>query len=98
MAEQTIQIKIKVDSKTGEIQLKSMEKGFEKITLSAKQAEQAAKHVDQTCAEDSIYKWTGVECKINKAAIISNCQLLSEVRYCNKRYNCCFWFCNGFCT
>ena len=43
MAEQTIQIKIKVDSKTGEIQLKSMEKGFEKITLSAKQAEQAAK-------------------------------------------------------
>ena len=51
MAEQTIQIKIKVDSKTGEIQLKSMEKGFEKITLSAKQAEQAARQLNTTVSK-----------------------------------------------
>jgi type II secretory pathway component PulL len=48
MAEQTVQIKIKVDSKTGEIQLKAMEKGFDKITLTARQAEQAAKQLNTT--------------------------------------------------
>ncbi len=51
MAEQTVQIKIKVDSKTGEIQLKTMEKGFEKITLTAKQAEQAAKQLNTTVSK-----------------------------------------------
>lgn len=51
MAEQTVQIKIKVDSKTGEIQLKTMEKGFEKIVLTAKQAEQAAKQLNTTVSK-----------------------------------------------
>ena len=51
MAEQTVQIKIKVDSKTGEIQLKTMEKGFEKIVLTAKQAEQAAKQLNTTVGQ-----------------------------------------------
>lgn len=51
MAEQTVQIKIKVDSKTGEISLKTMEKGFEKITLTAKQAEQAAKQLNTTVSK-----------------------------------------------
>lgn len=51
MAEQTVQIKIQVDSKTGEIQLKTMEKGFEKITLTAKQAEQAAKQLNTTVSK-----------------------------------------------
>lgn len=51
MAEQTVQIKIKVDSKTGEIQLKTMEKGFEKIVLTAKQAEQAAKQLNTTVSQ-----------------------------------------------
>ena len=51
MAEQTVQIKIKVDSKTGEIQLKAMEKGFEKIVLTAKQAEQAAKQLNTTVSK-----------------------------------------------
>ncbi len=51
MAEQTVQIKIQVDSKTGEISLKTMEKGFEKITLTAKQAEQAAKQLNTTVSK-----------------------------------------------
>jgi hypothetical protein len=44
MAEQTIQIKVEVD-KGGNIQLKSLEKGFENIKLTAKQAGQAAKQL-----------------------------------------------------
>jgi len=51
MAEQTVQIKIQVDSKTGQISLKTMEKGFEKITLTAKQAEQAAKQLNTTVSK-----------------------------------------------
>ncbi len=44
MAEQRIQIKVEVD-KGGNIQLKSLEKGFENIKLTAKQASQAAKQL-----------------------------------------------------
>lgn len=44
MAEQRIQIKVEVD-KSGNIQLKSLEKGFENIKLTAKQAGQAAKQL-----------------------------------------------------
>ena len=44
MAEQRIQIKVEVD-KGGNIQLKSLEKGFENIKLTAKQAGQAAKQL-----------------------------------------------------
>ena len=44
MAEQKIQIKVEVD-KGGNIQLKSLEKGFENIKLTAKQASQAAKQL-----------------------------------------------------
>lgn len=51
MAEQTVKIKIQVDSKTGQISLKTMEKGFEKITLTAKQAEQAAKQLNTTVSK-----------------------------------------------
>lgn len=50
-APQTVQIKIQVDSKTGQISLKTMEKGFEKITLTAKQAEQAAKQLNTTVSQ-----------------------------------------------
>ena len=50
-APQTVQIKIQVDSKTGQISLKTMEKGFEKITLTAKQAEQAAKQLNTTVSK-----------------------------------------------
>ena len=50
-AAQTVQIKIQVDSKTGQISLKTMEKGFEKITLTAKQAEQAAKQLNTTVSQ-----------------------------------------------
>ena len=44
MAEQRIQIKVEVD-KGGNIQLKSLEKGFDNIKLTAKQASQAAKQL-----------------------------------------------------
>lgn len=44
MAEQNIDIKIKVD-KQGNVELKSLEKGFEKIKITAKQASQAAKQL-----------------------------------------------------
>ena len=44
MADQQINIKVQVD-KTGNIQLKSLEKGFENIKLTAKQASQAAKQL-----------------------------------------------------
>jgi hypothetical protein len=50
-APQTVQIKIQVDSKTGQISLKTMEKGFQKITLTAKQAEQAAKQLNTTVSQ-----------------------------------------------
>ena len=50
-APQTVQIKIQVDSKTGQISLKTMEKGFEKITITAKQAEQAAKQLNTTVSQ-----------------------------------------------
>jgi len=44
MAEQNIEIKIKVD-KQGNVELKSLEKGFDKIKITAKQASQAAKQL-----------------------------------------------------
>lgn len=44
MAEQSINIKIKVD-KQGNVELKSLEKGFDKIKITAKQASQAAKQL-----------------------------------------------------
>jgi hypothetical protein len=44
MAEQNIDIKIKVD-KQGNVELKSLEKGFDKIKITAKQASQAAKQL-----------------------------------------------------
>ena len=44
MAEQNINIKIKVD-KQGNVELKSLEKGFDKIKITAKQASQAAKQL-----------------------------------------------------
>jgi hypothetical protein len=44
MAEQNIEIKIKVD-KQGNVELKSLEKGFDKVKITAKQASQAAKQL-----------------------------------------------------
>lgn len=44
MAEQNIDIKIKVD-KQGNVELKSLEKGFDKVKITAKQASQAAKQL-----------------------------------------------------
>ena len=43
MAKQTINIDIKVNSKTGEISLKSLDKNFDNIKIKAGQAEQAAR-------------------------------------------------------
>ena len=43
MAKQTIDIDIKINSKTGEISLKSLDKNFENVKIKAGQAQQAAK-------------------------------------------------------